>query len=143
MAGFISQTMVDTQQQYYRQVGSRKGGTQWAAKLISRMWSLMHGMWLGRNDVLHQKEIINSISGGILLDIAIEQEYDLGYQDLPQIMHKWFWKPKAQLLQETTEYKKGWLLLIRSVRESLQIAEYNIFTSSQALRQWIGLSTHT
>jgi hypothetical protein len=141
LIGFISQCMVSYQSQYYHQIGSRKGGTQWAGKLILNTWGILHGMWLGRNDVLHQKAIINSLSGAILLDIAVEQEYDQGCEGLPQIMHKWFRKPKEQLLKESVEYKKGWLLLIKSVKESLNIAEYNIFSLSTSLRRWTGLRT--
>jgi hypothetical protein len=35
-------------------------------------------MWIGRNDVLHKKEIINALSGQCLLDIEVEREYDDG-----------------------------------------------------------------
>ena len=99
-------------------------------------------MWIGRNDVLHKKDIIHSLSGKCLLDIEIEREYDEGYDQLPSVIHKWFQQSKTQLLAQSTEYKKGWLLIIKTVKESLNIAEYSIFTSSKALRRWIGLQKY-
>jgi len=74
------------------------------------------------------------------LDIEIEREYDVSCVDLPATVHKWFRMTKPQLLNQSVEYKKGWLLIIRTVRESLDIAEYSIFSSSKALRKWIGLN---
>jgi hypothetical protein len=43
-------------------------------------------------------------------------------------------------MEKSTEYKKQWLLIVQTVKEALQIAEYSIFTSSSALRKWIGLN---
>jgi hypothetical protein len=74
-----------------------------------------------------------------LLDIEVERVYDMGYADLPPSTHKWFRLPKHALMEKSIEYKKGWLLIVRTVRESLKIAEYSIFTSSRALRKWVGL----
>jgi hypothetical protein len=102
-------------------------------------WQLLFQLWTGRNEVLHQKEIINSISGAALLDIEIEKLYDEGYTDLPQTAKKWFKLQKSELLEKSTEYKKGWVLIVRTIRESLHIAEYSIFSSSKALRNWVGL----
>jgi hypothetical protein len=140
LSGFISEEVVTIQSGYYNQLGSRKGGKQWAGKIILQCWTMIRNMWAGRNEILHQKEIINSISGEALLDIEIEREYDLGCENLPQSVRKWYRPTKAQILSESITYKKGWLLIIRTVKESLAIADYSIFTSSRALRRWVGLS---
>lgn len=141
LTGFFSSTMVEVQQQYYRNNGSRKGGHIWAGKLTLQCWNLIHNMWVGRNEVLHRKEIINDISGAILLDLEVEKEYDLGYEGLPQVYHRWWTQTtKERLLDSSIEHKKGWLLIIKTLKESLQIAEYSIFSSSRPLRKWIGLS---
>ena len=39
---------------------------------------LIYKMWLGRNDALHTKEVINLLSGMALLDIEVEKEFDAG-----------------------------------------------------------------
>jgi hypothetical protein len=72
------------------------------------------------NNVLHKKEIINTISGEALLDIEIEREYNCGAGNLPQSVHKWFQTPLASLLAQSIEQKKGWLLIIRTVKESIE-----------------------
>jgi hypothetical protein len=139
LSGFLGKQLIDYQSQYYKSLGSRKTGVRWGSRIIMHWWILIHKMWLGRNDVLHKKEVINSLSGQCLLDIEIEREYEAGYEGLPEVVHKWFQQPKEELLDKSIEYKKGWLLIVKTIKDSLQIAEYSIFTSSKALRRWIGL----
>jgi hypothetical protein len=139
LSGFLGKQLIDYQSQYYKSLGSRKTGVRWGSRIIIHWWILIHKMWLGRNDVLHKKEVINSLSGQCLLDIEIEREYEAGYVGLPEVVHKWFQQPKEELLDKSIEYKKGWLLIVKTIKDSLQIAEYSIFTSSKALRRWIGL----
>ena len=105
-------------------------------------WNTIRKMWLGRNNVLHQKEVINSLSGLCLLDIEVEREFEAGCNGLPEVVHKWYQQPKEELLARSIEYKKGWLLLVKTMKESLNIADYSIFTSSAALRRWIGLQNN-
>lgn len=124
---------------YYRDLGLRNTGKRWASKLIVTNWQLIHKLWLGRNEVLHHKDIIHSLSGAAVLDIEVERMYDAGCADLPTAAHKWFQLSKSQLLDKSTDYKKGWLLIIRTIREALDIADYSIFTSSKSLRKWVGL----
>jgi len=140
LAGFLSTKMVEKQQQYYRSKGSRKGGHTWAGKIILQGWHIIQTLWLGRNEVLHKKKKISEISGEVLLDIEIEIEYDKGHEGIPLIYHKWWTKQtKEELLESSVVNKKGWLLIVKTLKESLQIAEYSIFTSSRALQKWIGL----
>jgi hypothetical protein len=142
LSGFISNAMVEMQHQFYRTNGSHKSGHCWAGKIILQCWNVVYNMWLGRNEVLHRKKAINDISGEALLDLEIEKEYDLGYEGIPESYHKWWTQyQKASLLSSSVEQKKGWLLVIKTIKESLQIAEYSIFSSSRTLRNWIGLSS--
>mmetsp|Transcript_5165 Transcript_5165/g.9823 ORF Transcript_5165/g.9823 Transcript_5165/m.9823 type:complete len:275 (-) Transcript_5165:131-955(-) len=140
LSGFIGKALVETQQDHFKALGLRNKGKQWASKIIAHNWHMMYKQWLGRNEVLHQKEFINSISGAALLDIEIEREYEIGCEDLPQTAHRWFNMTKQQLLEKSIDYKKGWLLIVRKLRESLNIADYSIFSSSRALRKWVGLN---
>jgi hypothetical protein len=138
----MGKKMVQCQDAYYKQTGSRKTGVRWAGKVIVHMWGMIHKMWIGHNDVLHKKEIINSLSGACLLDIKIERIYDAGCAHLPEVVHKWFQQPKEQLLAQSIEYKKGWVLIVQTVEESLNVAEYSILSSPRALRRWVGLRQH-
>jgi hypothetical protein len=96
MTGFIGKEVTQTQMNHYCAIGSRKRGKPWASQIIMLNWQLLFQLWTGRNEVLHQKEIINSISGVALLDIEIEKLYDEGYADLPQTAKKWFKLQKSQ-----------------------------------------------
>ena len=140
LSGFIGKALVEKQQDHFKTLGLRNKGKQWASKIIDHNWQMLYKQWLVRNEVLHQKDIINSISGAALLDIEIEREYELGCEDLPQTAHRWFTMTKQQLLEKSTDYKRGWLLLVRTLQESLNIAHYSIFSSSKALRKWVGLN---
>jgi hypothetical protein len=99
----------------------------------------MSDMWLGRNVVKHHKQTINNSLGAQLLDIEIEKEYDAGCQDLPVTVHKWFRLPKEDILANSLEYKKGWLVIVKSVRESQKVADFWNIYQSRSLRRWIGL----
>ena len=139
LSGFLGQSLVQRQENYYKRLGMRRSGMNWASKLIQHFWQMIYQLWLNRNEVLHKREEIDALSGSALLDIEIEREYDIGCQDLPASVHKWFYMSKDQLLSQSVDYKKGWLLLIKTVKESMQISDYSIFTSSRALRRWVGL----
>jgi hypothetical protein len=77
LMGFVSRAMVQLQQDYYHTLGLRNTGHKWAAKIISHGWQMLYKLWLGRNEVLHRKEVINSLSGALLLDLEVEKEYNL------------------------------------------------------------------
>jgi hypothetical protein len=140
LSGFLGNSVIQRQDNYYKRLGMLRTGRGWASKLIQHFWHMIYHLWLNRNEVLHKKGEIDAMSGSVLLDIEIERdEYDMGCHNLPASVHKWFRMPKEQLLHQSVDYKKGWLLLIKTVKESLQISDYSIFTSSQALRHWVGL----
>lgn len=138
LIGILPNSLIQRQQAFYNAIRSRKNATRWAMLLILQSWTLIRNMWLGRCAALHRKHIINSMIGSHLLDLEIEKEYDAGFHNLPVGIHKWFRPSKEKNLEQTIHYKKGWLLIIKSVKESLDIADLGIFTSSKTLRKWIG-----
>lgn len=141
LSGLMHQHLINRQQEHYREIGSRKGATRWAANIILQVWSITRNMWLGRCSAQHKKSIIHTTISDHLLDIEIEKEYDEGCANLPEGIRKWFCPTKEFILGQSQQYKRGWLLIIRSTKESLQIAEYiSIFSSSQTLRRWIGFN---
>ena len=94
LSGFVPESLITAQQAYYVATGSRKSGHRWAGKLINQMWLTLHQLWVGRNDVLHQKDIINKLSGEMLLDIEVEKEFEQGCAALPiaviLLLHGWY-----------------------------------------------------
>lgn len=139
LTGFMSVKLHTKQQEHYTHLGRRFTSKTWAAQIIGHGWHTIFQLWLGRNEVLHRKATINSLSGEMLLDIEIEKEYMMGCAQLPRSVHKWFQPPLERILTQSVDYKKGWLLIVRSVKEALNIADYSIFESSKALRKWIGI----
>lgn len=55
--------------------------------------------------MLHRKEVINALSGELLLDVEVEREYNLGYEHLPRSIHKWFQQPLEHVLAQSVEQK--------------------------------------
>jgi hypothetical protein len=109
-------TGTTTIQQYNTSIDSRKGRQKRAGKLIYQVWLSVQQMWLGRNEVLHQKSIINQLlSGATLLDVEVEREFNQGYRDLPAVTYKWLNQSKEELLGKSVEYEKGWLLIVRTI----------------------------
>jgi hypothetical protein len=136
---FVGNRIIHLQQEHYTATGKHTTRITWAKKIICHGWQTIFQLWGGRNEALHRRDRINELSGGMLLDIEIEKEYNLGCAQLPRSVHKWFHPSLEDILDKSVEYKKGWLLLVRSVKEALNIAEYSIFESSRALQTWIGL----
>jgi len=135
----LGKQVVQKQHDYYHHINSRKTGKNWGARIILQLWTLTRNMWHGRNVVKHNKQAIHNTIGVQLLDLEIEKEYDKGCQDLPTTVHKWFYPSKEEILAKSVEYKKGWLVIVKSVKESRQVADYGIFSTSRTLRNWIGL----
>jgi hypothetical protein len=129
--------LITHQQAHYTAISSRKSATVWATHIILQMWTITRNMWLGRCAALHQKSVINSTVSAQLLDMEIEQEYEAGCKNLPESVRKWFRPTKEHILSQSLQYKKGWLLIVKSVKESMEIADYSIFASSCPLRRWI------
>jgi hypothetical protein len=141
LSGMLGKQVVQKQQDHYYHLNSRKTGKNWGARIILQLWTITRNMWHGRNVVKHHKQNIQNTIGVQLLDLEIEKEYDKGCQDLPATVHKWFRPSKEEILVKSVEYKKGWLVIVKSVKESQQVADYGIFSTSRTLRNWIGLQT--
>jgi hypothetical protein len=139
LSGMLGRQVVQKQQDYYYHINSRKTGKNWGSRIILQLWTITHNMWHGRNVVEHNKQAIHNTIGVQLLDLEIEKEYDKGCHDLPITVHKWFHPSKEEILAKSVDYKKGWLVIVKSVKESQQVADYGIFSTSRTLRNWIGL----
>ena len=49
LKGFIAQSVVDTQSEYFQDIGSQRSGTVWAAALCKQLWAI---------HVIHKKPIL-------------------------------------------------------------------------------------
>ena len=51
--GLLPVGMVECQENYYLQIGSRKSAKKWGLDLVQKMLRATHGLWMERNNILH------------------------------------------------------------------------------------------
>lgn len=71
--GFLLVGMVDFQQQYYSQQGSKRTGKQWRVIFVSKMIRATHGLWMERNNILHL-QTANGVRGLCLISMRTAVE---------------------------------------------------------------------
>jgi len=140
LLGFISKHIIMVQQAYYSSLSSKKSGIRWGSNLIPRMWNIIYQHWCHRNDILHETEATNNLSGLDMLKLSIEREHREGASELPNVYLSYFTIPLPLLILKPTQYLKRWFLVIRSGREACNIPEIiDEFSTDDSLRNWIGL----
>lgn len=139
--GLLSNQWAPLQQQYYTSIGSRRSGLTWASNLISQIWILNHNQWKHRNEAWGQHHShLQDLQGVVELDQAIKYELDLGAESLPIHFHSLFTQLTVEdLLSLETGSNVRWFCTVRSAKEAMGISRSDIFTYSQAHRNWIGL----
>ena len=141
LSGFLSQDIVHLQQLHFNSIKSKKTGHTWGATLIKKLWNITHQLWIQRNDVLHNTDAINALSGIVPLKATITLEHALGPINLPGVYSSYFHIPLLSLLQKSPTYLKKWFLIIRSAREASSIVtNIDEFSTNSPLRAWVGLS---
>ena len=119
---------------------SRKTGTRWGIQLISKLWNVIHQHWMHRNEVLHETEAIDQLSGIEILKEDITYEYNTGLDSLPYVYTPYFTEPLPVIMLKSTTYLKRWFLIIRSGREaSCPYPRLDKFYTETCLRSWVGL----
>lgn len=138
MSGFLHPSMILLQHGHYKISKSRKTGEAWGKKLILKLWSIIHKVWMLRNSVLHESEI-NLLQGEDHLNYSITLEHNIGIHGLSPIYQPYFQHSLTTILDKPLSYKKRWLLLIRRARETKNQWIPDHFTTNQTLRSWIHL----
>ena len=139
--GFLSNKLIHCQQQHYTSIGSRKLGIRWGINLTIKLWQMIQKMWIHRNNVLHETEAIDLISGKEHLIEAVFLEHLQGLDHLPTVYAPYFVITLDDLLKKPITRLKEWFLVIRSGRESNGTNQYtDIFTKDKSLRTWVGLT---
>ena len=140
--GLISRDLIHLQQQYYTSIHSRKLGTRWGIRLIGKLWSFIHQLWIHRNSVLHNTPSIDVISGKEHLIASITSEHEMGIDNLPYVYASYFLLPLQILLSKPVKFQKQWFLIVRSGREASTInPPADQFSNDPSLRRWVGLTT--
>ena len=141
MGGCLSNEWARAQEAYFKWLGMRRTGERWVVELIKKLWGIAWDLWQDRNERLHRSSIEAVLSGVATLDKAIREEYQLGNENLPQIVRDKFPDDIEEVLSRTLIQKKSWFVLVRAARElMLDDRIQDEFTDPQShLRKWVGL----
>ncbi len=113
--------LVHAQQQHYDDIQSHRKGCTWAAKVIPKLWHMLHSLWIHRNSCLHDTDAINSVQGLGHLRTAVTSELSLGLGLLLRLYQSYFTTyTSTLLLSKPVYFLKCWLLVIRTAREQFQ-----------------------
>ena len=81
--GRISLEWRMAQSHFYASIGSSRTSRQWAAELVQNLLTMVHKMWIARNDVAHTiDEKGHKIKDGLAMDADIDEQFVLGFEDL-------------------------------------------------------------
>ena len=104
--------MIDFQEQYYHQIGSKKSAKHWGSNLIKKMLIATHVLWMKRNHI-HMLHLTaeNCIRGlnNIALQTAVEQQYILGHQNMDEDDFYLLDDDMETSMGEPVEMIVGWL----------------------------------
>ena len=111
------------------------------AGLIRVLWDLQWDAWQHRNSVLHDTPLAQIMEGKLSLDRSLRAEWEVGFNDFPDIVVAALPKTIIQVMKSNVADKKGWLILIRTVRENNNDERTNDEFSDQdsSLRAWLGM----
>ena len=62
--GFHSRRFTSIQAQHDENTNSqRSAAVLWSACLIEELWTMLHAMWIHRNEALHDSPVIHNLNG--------------------------------------------------------------------------------
>ena len=140
LEGLLSPQWAKLQQKYYRRIGSKRSGTRWAITLSLTLWRLIFSMWDHRNFVLFGKGKVDEISGIAKVKTAIQQEQQIGIGELDRSFVPYINITQSSFSKMKAIDLRRWLSLIRQAREETGYIYNDEFSTSTALRKWVGLS---
>ena len=127
LSGFISEEIV-TLQLHYKNISSRRSSSSWAKHLTLHLWQMLHKLWIHRNNILHQTQQFQVLSGLPILKTSMTREYNIGLSALPSLYSSYFHVPLSTILSRSPSHLIKWFLIIRSARESYQPVSYTHLT---------------
>jgi hypothetical protein len=78
----------------------------WITAIIWKLWDVIWDLWEHRNSILHHKETGQLV---VHLNHLIEQEFQVGCQELDRIDQALFHQPLPAILQTSITYKERWV----------------------------------
>ena len=139
LEGFLSPYWATIQERHFRLLGFRRSGLKWAIGLSTQLWLFVFSMWDHRNSILFQQGKVDELSGIQKVKKAIIRERALGRGSLDSSFESFLSLPQSSFNQMKPIDLRRWLALIRNAREQAGHDYADEFSTSKALRSWIGL----
>jgi hypothetical protein len=105
------------QRQYYREEGLQKSSRRWIRGLLLQLHHMGHKQWRHRCDIKNNITRQDEQAHIDLLHTEIEQQFDLGTDNLPAGDQPLLSHNILHLLEKSLAYKKGWLARIWAARQ--------------------------
>ena len=140
LEGMMTTKWAEFQDSIFKKRGSRKSGHRWAVELSKQLWKLVFSMWDHRNSVLFAKDKVDKMSGIDKVKRAISEERARGVGTLEPSFRPYFALSTDAFSKMKSINLRRWLSLIRQAREDQGIEYADEFSTSFALRDWIGLA---
>jgi len=130
--GRMSKRWTELQRIYYMATNSRRTAKTWTNGLIQQLYSMVHKMWIARNQVVHERD-----ENGRLIkeqnetEAAIEAQFELEYDNLrPQDWH-YIDIGLERVMEKLATEQRAWLYYIKIAR---QVGTYEIETTETQQR---------
>ena len=109
--------------------------------IICELWDLQWDAWQHRNSILHNTPIAEIMEGRLSLDRSLRAEWSIGFDDFPDSVVASIPKRITQVMKCDVADKKGWFVLIRTVRENNgdDQTRDEFSDPKSALRAWVGM----
>lgn len=131
LCGYITSDFSHAQHRYFRTTHRKRHGYMLAKQLSIKQWALTFNVWKHRNQILHETDIVHSLSGMELLRSSITAKYNLGQDELPMPYSPLFYQPLILQLRKSHTYLKRWFVRIRARRESHYDRTHQLLMNSQ------------
>jgi hypothetical protein len=141
MVGRMAPEWASAQQCYYDWLGRRKTGRRWLVAITTKLLNISWDMWDHRNKILHNSKHPWKMLKVKNADNLIEQEYELGYENLKRFDYHWLKQPIQVTKKLPYENKLQWIESVRLARirfETDTASQYLSFRPERlALAQWM------
>ena len=114
LRGRLSLQWRECQRRYYERTKSKRSADGWIVVLISKLWDLGWSLWDHRNKILHESEESDTLKGMNEVDGKIRQQFQSQWQDLPARHQEIFHKGLENVLKESPDQRRAWLLSAES-----------------------------
>lgn len=117
LEGFPAKRWAQHQEEYFKQIGSKRSSRRWKAALVKKLAEVTWQMWDHRNSVNNENE---TATMSIEVNKKIEEEYNQGFGNLSSAAKKLAQQPKELLMTKGLNYRQQWLRTITANREFIE-----------------------